>query len=595
MNAIEFYQRKKEISQNKLSALKKKLALNSILRLVAFALVIVVLYSFFRNHPGLAIIGSVFFFIVFLALVRHNLNLQKQRNYFQAYYEIVCHEIEALNYDFRNFRNGERFINHKHAFSYDLDLFGQGSAFASLNRTVTVSGENLLAKLLLTDETESVKIIHAQDAIRELSAKSEFMLDFRATGKTSEIQDEEKEKIYEWCNTPSFYNGKNLLRILSYALPVLILSSVIYVIINPAAFSLIVFLYLINLGVVGINLKQINKEHERVSSFLKILNKYKDLLEVIENESVESELLKDGIQKLHVTGKTAGATLNSFTKLVGAFDSRLNMFAAMFLEGFLLFDYHCLFALEKWRSKFGQHLPAWLDVVAHYDAKVSVATYAFNQSDTIYPAISDSVMLHSNLLGHPLIPSQTRVCNDFSIISQGNFVIITGANMAGKSTFLRTVGLNLVFAKAGLPVCAAFFEFKPLKLFTSMRTSDSLAENESYFYAELRRLKDILTKLEKGEELFIILDEILKGTNSVDKQKGSYMALEKILHLNGSGLIATHDLALTGIAEKYPQKIKNQCFEIEIDNAKISFDYKLYDGVTRKMNAMLLMEHMGII
>ena len=167
--------------------------------------------------------------------------------------------------------------------------------------------------------------------------------------------------------------------------------------------------------------------------------------------------------------------------------------------------------------------------------------------------------------------------------------------MAGKSTFLRTVGINLTFAKAGLPVCAETFKFMPLKLFTSMRTSDSLTENESYFYAELRRLKEIITKLEKEESLFIILDEILKGTNSVDKQNGSFKALEKIIHLNGTGIIATHDLALTSIADKFPDKIKNQCFEIEIDNAKISFDYKLYDGVTQKMNAMLLMEQMGII
>lgn len=595
MTPLEFYQSKKDYAQKQLDRLKRKLTANSIQRLLSFALAIAVLYIFFRNHTTFAIAGSVFFFAVFLVLVRRYIGLQKKRRYFEALREIIEKETDALKFDFRNFNKGDRFINYRHAFSYDLDLFGPGSVFEMLNRTVTTSGEELLAKLLTDDNTDKISILDSQESTKELSKKPDFTLHFRATGKTSEISDEEKEKIKNWCNDSSFIRDKKILKILAYFLPLVTISAIIGAIINPALSPLIIVLYLVNLGVVGFSLRQINKEHSLVSRFLKILNKYHELLDIIDTENFESVELKNTIEKLRIKGNTSGKTLKKLTGLVGAFDNRLNMFAAIFLEGIFLYDFHCLFAIEKWRLAYGRHLPEWLEVVAFFDSKISLSTYAFNRPEAVYPTISESTAIRATQLGHPLIPPTERVNNNFSITAKGGFVIITGANMAGKSTFLRTVGLSLVFAKAGLPVCAENFEFLPLKLFTSMRTSDSLAKHESYFYAELRRLKEILHQLEQREELFIILDEILKGTNSVDKLKGSYLALEKILNYNGTGLIATHDLALTNIADKYQDKIKNQCFEIEIDNAKISFDYKLYDGVTQKMNAMLLMEQMGII
>jgi DNA mismatch repair ATPase MutS len=179
--------------------------------------------------------------------------------------------------------------------------------------------------------------------------------------------------------------------------------------------------------------------------------------------------------------------------------------------------------------------------------------------------------------------------------AEGTFVLITGANMSGKSTFLRTIATTMILAMTGAPVCASGFRFRPMKLFSSMRTNDSLNKHESYFYAELKRLKELLDQMRSGEKLFVILDEILKGTNSTDKQKGSKEALRQIMELNGTGIIATHDLELTKIADEYPGRIRNVCFEIDIDKAKISFDYKLRDGVTTKMNALLLMKQMGII
>ena len=595
MNPQEFYNKKKKYSQGRLYELKRKLAINSGLRLLFFILIFVILYSFLRSSFPIAITGAILSLMLFLFLVRRNIKLQKKREYYQAYFNLVCNEIDALSYDFRNFNNGEKFINHRHYYSYDLDLFGKGSAFAMLNRSVTVAGENQLAEILLKDETDKDEILAAQEATKELTGMEEFLLHFRATGATSDIIGEEREKIGEWCRTTSYIKGKRWLKILAYLLPAVTIIALIFAIINTDTAPVFIIFFLLNFAVVGWGARKTGQEHNKVSGFLKILTRYQALLEVVCRENFSSGQLNRQSEKLNLNNQSAEKALKQLTQLVSAFDSRLNLFVAVFLEGILLYDYHCLFAIEKWRETFGEHLTEWLDVVAFLDAKISLATFAYKYPANSYPTVVDEVTIKATELGHPLIPPSVRVCNDFEISKKNEFVIITGANMAGKSTFLRTVGINLTFAKVGLPVCAETFEFMPLKLFTSMRTSDSLAENESYFYAELRRLKEIIMKLEKGEALFIILDEILKGTNSVDKQNGSFKALEKIIHLNGTGIIATHDLALTSIADKFPDKIKNQCFEIEIDNAKISFDYKLYDGVTKKMNAMLLMEQMGII
>jgi DNA mismatch repair ATPase MutS len=197
-------------------------------------------------------------------------------------------------------------------------------------------------------------------------------------------------------------------------------------------------------------------------------------------------------------------------------------------------------------------------------------------------------------MGHPIIPKSNLVTNPVSSEGTGNFQIITGANMAGKSTYLRTVGVNLVLAMAGAPVSGKDFEFAPVNLMTSIRTSDSLVKNESYFYAELKHLQQIITKLERGERLFILLDEILKGTNSKDKQAGSIALMKKLLKYDACGLIATHDLALGDLEKECPDKITNKSFEVVIQNDKLVFDYKIKDGIARQMNATFLMEKMGI-
>ena len=250
--------------------------------------------------------------------------------------------------------------------------------------------------------------------------------------------------------------------------------------------------------------------------------------------------------------------------------------------------------LERWKSKYGKNIKQWIQVIAEFDSYCSMANYSFNNSDFVYPIISDQTVLDTEELGHPLIPRLKRIHNNFKIEKMGEVDIITGANMAGKSTFLRTIGVNIILAMNGLPVCAKKFHFRLMDVYSGMRTADSLQENESYFYAELKRLRYVIERLKEGTPTFLLLDEILKGTNSIDKAEGSRKFVEHLIKLKATGIVATHDLTLCNLEKDYPNNIENKCFEVEINADKIKFDYKLRAGVTQNMNASLLMKQMGI-
>jgi len=317
---------------------------------------------------------------------------------------------------------------------------------------------------------------------------------------------------------------------------------------------------------------------------------------LIENEPFESPLIGKIKEDIKVNRQSAVRALKELSKIIRAFDSRLNIIVGFVLNGLLLWDLHCIQKLDKWKADYRQLFPGWLDLLGQTDAFISLGNYSYNNPEFVFPFIADDkTPLQATHLGHPLIAGGIRVCNDFILQSKGRICIISGANMAGKSTFLRSVAVNMILALAGAPVCATGMRFTPVRLFTSMRTTDSLTSNESYFYAELKRLRQLEQKIISGEDILFVLDEILKGTNSEDKSLGSRLFLIKIINLGGTGLIATHDTSLGSMETEHPDVIINKCIEVEIDGEMIRFDYKLRDGIASKKNAVLLMKQMGII
>jgi DNA mismatch repair ATPase MutS len=266
---------------------------------------------------------------------------------------------------------------------------------------------------------------------------------------------------------------------------------------------------------------------------------------------------------------------------------------SIFANGVFLRDIWLCARIDKWVKMNGQLVEDWFSIIHEYDKYISMAVFAFNRKEELtYPKLNEQGLLNSTLLAHPLIDVKNVVANDYDI-DRKHFNIITGANMAGKSTFLRTVGLSIVMSNSGLPVCATSFDYNPIKLISSMRTNDSLSENESYFFSELKRLKYIVNEIEK-EDYFIILDEILKGTNSKDKADGSAKFLRKVNATSSSGIIATHDLSLCVVANEI-ETVHNKYFDAQIIDGELYFDYKLKPGICKNMNASFLMKKMGIV
>jgi len=341
---------------------------------------------------------------------------------------------------------------------------------------------------------------------------------------------------------------------------------------------------------------------KRISEYLgyfgrksELLSKYMKLLQLVEEQDFQADYLVN-LQKKIKFPESASKVFKQLKSLVKELEYRQNILVGFFLNSVFLWDIRCVYKLWNWHRQNHEKIADWLDVVAEIDALISLANYSNNKPGFCYPKIHEGAFIfEAKKLGHPLLKEDKRVSNNFEINGWSKVIVVTGANMAGKSTFLRTVGVNLILGRLGAPVCAERLTLTPIDIYTNMRTTDSLLKDESYFYAELKRLKGVLERLQNGERIFVILDEMLKGTNSIDKLNGSKQLIRKLVEFKSVSLIATHDLKLSEMENEFPQRVFNKCFEIKIENDELVFDYLLSDGVTKTMNATFLMKKMGII
>jgi DNA mismatch repair ATPase MutS len=318
---------------------------------------------------------------------------------------------------------------------------------------------------------------------------------------------------------------------------------------------------------------------------------------MMESEPFYSHHLTQLQGTLSGNGIKAGSSLTSLYKLLNSFDQRLNILVSVLLNALMLYDILIWLQLGKWKRAHKTMVRSWFEALSELDALASLSVYAFNNQESVtYPEISDEEFIfQATEIGHPLLHPDTRICNTFVFSGVPRILIVTGTNMAGKSTFLRTLSVNLILAMNGAPVCAKRLLFTPCDILSSIKIQDSLSNNESYFYAELVRIREIIDHLKNNPKTLIVLDEILRGTNSKDKQKGSIGLLEKLISLKGVALIATHDLSLGDLEKSHPNVVTNLCFEVELTNEQLVFDYKLKDGISQKLNASFLMKKMGII
>ena len=574
---------------------EKILFLISMLRLVVFVGGIGLASYGFTLSTLSGTAALLIFISLFLVLVKRYSFHDREKNLLENLVNINRNEAKALSGNLSSFQDGSQWIDTKHDFSNDLDLFGNGSVFQYLNRTVTGYGNKILAAWLSDPFSLSAKMKERQEAIHELSSKLTWRQAFMARGLGRSFDENDLAGLFVWLNDNQKFFKSGFDKLIIFLLPSLAIASLVLLTAGVIQSSFFTFFFLLNLALIGWRLKSTGKIHMNLSKNYIFLSSLGSLLATFEKEPFNSPILQQIQSDISGASDPAVLRLKKLSRILQAFDNRINLLVGFFLNGLLLWDFHCIYKLEKWKEKSKDHLPVWLNHLGEIDAFISLANYAYNNQGFAYPVVSsDKSILKAKNLGHPLIPEESRIGNDFILPGSGHICVITGANMAGKSTFLRTVAVNYILGMAGAPVCASELEFTPLRLFTSMRTTDSLGQNESYFYAELKRLRILKERLEEGVKTLFILDEILKGTNSNDKSTGSKLFLKKLIGVGGTGLIATHDTSLGEMEEEFPELIANNCFEIEIEGERIIFDYKLQNGITQKMNASLLLRQMGL-
>ncbi len=546
---------------------------------------------YFLSHNK-TLFGSICFLgiVGFLLTLSIYTDTKRKRDYCKNKLKIIDKELRFLELRVLDFEAGDEFTDANHYFANDIDLYGDTSLFQHLNRTVIKEAKDKLAFIL--GENSIIGIQQKQESIKDLASDPDWRLNY-TTKSTIIDQKISHNAIFNWLasyqpiiNQVAYY--------LTFLVGLMSFLSLTLYLFDIWTYVPLLVIFFFGLLVSSFYIKRINKISIHLSELKNTFSNYGDLIKHIEKKEFKSEICKSQQSLIRTKGMAASQTLLKFSRYLSALDQRNNILFAVFGNGFFLWDCNQVYKIEKWINVHRNDVEDWFSAIVWFDAHNSLANHAFNNPEFIYPEISANAgeIIKARGLGHFMLDPEKRVDNNFEI-SNASFTIITGANMAGKSTFLRTISSTIVFANLGLPVCAEKMVYRPIKLITSMRNTDSLQDDSSYFFSELTRLKMIVDAI-REEPYFIILDEILKGTNSKDKEEGSIRLMERLSKTNSSGLIATHDLGLCSIAERVPN-INNQYFDAQIIDNELIFDYHLKKGICQNMNASFLLKKMRIV
>ncbi|WP_020530164.1 MutS-related protein [Flexithrix dorotheae] len=597
-NPLVFFQ--ENIVSFQKTAQEKQSAFNlfSTIRTIFFILALVLIVYLANEREAFLVFTTLVVsgFSFALLIKKHN-QIRFERDYFQNLVQINKEEIHRLEGNFSKIENdGAEFQNQQHNYSGDLDIFGHNSLFQLINRTSTSPGTEELAKWLKS-KSEINDIYARQESVKELADQPELRQDFQAKGVFGIRDGKELEKLIAWVNEKPHFSNNQLLVVASYFLPVITVALItLYFLLDDAPEILWIGPLLVNFSILGKIRKGVSALCEETVKSAKTLKTFVKLIEVIEDNEFKSGKLKNLQHLLSLEKYKTSDLIKKLSRVLTNLEARENAYFYVTVNVVLLFELFWAIRLERWRSYNQENLKVWMEAIAEFDALSSLAGFAYANPEYVMPLISSEEYAYkAEYLGHPLIPKKERVSNDFRLTGQGKIIMITGSNMSGKSTFLRTLGVNAVLAFAGAPVAAKKLELSLFNVFTSMRTQDSLEEHTSGFYAELKRIKMLLSEIATGENVFYLMDEVLKGTNSHDRHYGVKTIIKKLVEQNCFGLLSTHDLSLSELSNEYPEQIINKSFNCSIKDNKLSFDHKLHDGVCQSFSASKLMEGLGIV
>lgn len=585
-----------QIQQAHIDALKKKLNSISLSRLGLFiteiVLVALVISQGYHWAIGLLMIVPV---VLFLALVKKQATVTEHLDYAMQLLWVYQNEADLMQGRSNGYANGEEFEDEQHPYASDLDIYGPGSLFAYLNRCSTVKGRELLATNL-GRPNERVAIIARQEAITELAGHMEDTFHFRArihNHKPEQLKAIEAALDHTLGLQLAFTRNK-LMRLYITIVPFLMLALLLLgIVYGGLTWNIFGLAALFNAGITFYNLQKVNLVYNSFTGSANLLRSFSGSIAWTEQIEWQSPYLKGFFEKPE-DSRPLSRQIRELSTIIHSFDARLNMIVAMVLTVFLVWDLRCSIKLEKWHSKSSDQLLKGLFRISQFEELISFATLKINEPSWTFPEIKEEFSLNAKALGHPLIVEQKRVVNDFELDAKPTVDIVTGSNMAGKSTFLRTVGINMVLAFAGSTVCAEQLSLSIFEALSYMRIKDSLNDQTSTFKAELNRLKMILDATKKSNRSFVLIDEMLRGTNSKDKYLGSKVFIEKMIEQHTPALFATHDLQLSEMKDDYQEQVRNYHFDIQIKEGEMNFDYKLKHGACKTFNAAILLKQIGL-
>jgi DNA mismatch repair ATPase MutS len=590
------YVNRKKHYDNLLKKQNQTISFISLLRFLVFisGLGFTVLF-YFRTTYYLSLCSLIATSILFIFLaIKHN-KIKQNKIRCSILSEINGNSLKRVNNNWKDFSDsGEDFIDENHNYSKDLDIFGENSLFQWINTCITYLGRQNLKDALSSPKYSTQEIHKRQEAIKELADNIGWTQRFAAEAILSKNKNHNPEDLFKWVEDKNEFFLKPWVIVIIRILPVITISLLVSsFVFSNVSYKVGLAAIALQIVLLAIGFKEVSRNLDTIYQYKNTIIVYNKLLMHIEKKNFSSEYLKNLKEKLlNSEGMTASFQIKKLVKLVNLVSDRINMYYIP-INILTLWDYQCLINLQRFKKASGASLKSWLEVIGEMESLNSLGAIAYEHSDWAMPTFQTAIpIFKASSLGHPLLGSN-RVYNDLHIEDSQNVLLITGSNMSGKSTLLRTTGINLVLAYAGAPVCAETFHCSIMDIYTCMRTSDNLEKNISSFYAELLRIKKLVSATESKAPIFFLLDEIFKGTNSIDRHTGAKVLVTKLSTENALGFVSTHDLEL-GDIENTNKKVKNYHLKEYYKDDKLYFDYKLRTGVSTTRNALYLMKMAGL-
>lgn len=566
----------------------------STLRVVLFiAFTITFVYAANVGNGNLLLSSFLVFVILYLVLLKKHQAVKRNLLIMGNLSQINADEVLRGEFKLSSFEDGMEFFDPTHPYHIDLDVFGKHSLYQLINRTSSVFGKQILAKWLSSHAPKS-DIIKRQEAVKELSNQLDLRQEFQAQGMAEEKPNTESIKaLFNWLKEEQYVKNRSVYQGLMVVLAISTLTSIILAYFGIVPIGLPILFAFINIGVLSTLFQKLMTITRQTENGYKSLRSLKEQIALIETAELHGTYLQELKASLGAGNKKASSLLQDLSNILDNLQNRSNVLYQIF-NAILLLDIHWYLKITKWKEENEANLEEWFETVGSIDTLMSIAGFAYSNPEYHFAEIAEVPhSIKANELGHPLINSAKRITNEFEFSGKGGVCLITGSNMSGKSTFLRTVGINCVLGLMGAPVCAKSMQVGELKVFTSMRTQDDLEESVSSFYAELKRLKQLIGQIDEERPTLFMIDEVLKGTNSDDRHKGATALVKQLNKTNAFGFVSTHDIVLGNMTNEL-EGVKNYSFNSTITGNEINFNYKLTPGLCKSFNATKLMQLMGI-